>query len=437
VKIGCVLDEQMSKEGLKLQTDIAITTPKYLSKLIDENDVDPSKLRVVIFDEADLGLEQTSDDNLKLLFDNEETRRREFSRISYLVGATVTESLGNLAVKGEILPEGKSFIATATRFAPIAKEDGQLGEGAISASAADVSSSSPEDSMATLKDLRLCLDPGLRHERVLISDNSNGLLCLARMLRKELREFEIANATLVERANSSGDSDMDDLMKQLAVLREDTKDLEEDFGIDSVFDSAKSNSINALQRPRVVVFFPDEDEARDAIFSLRDALWGEHKLGVLLPKTGENPLTIMEAFKYGDISVLLATPNSIRGLDFPALTHVYTLFLPANDPREYLHLAGRVGRIGQQGSVRGQGGRVTTILDRKEASQFDRLAEFLGFDFDDVAPIQADVTNESNVEDMRRYLEDTMTLLGTVEEPEVNYSDELDELEVTDEEEDE
>jgi superfamily II DNA/RNA helicase len=433
VKIGCVLDEQMSKEGLKLQTDIAITTPKYLSKLIDENDVDPSKLRVVIFDEADLGLEQTSDANLKLLFDNNETGKREFSRISYLVGASVTESLGNLAVKGEILPEGKSFIATATRFAPIAKEDEQK-------STADAGPiSSPEDAMTTLKDLRLCLDPGLRHERVLVSDNT-GLLCLARMLRKELREYEIANATLAENADGGGDSDMDDLMNQLAVLREDTKDLEEDFGIDSVFGSAKTNSINALQRPRVVVFFPDEDEARDATFLLRDALWGEHRLGVLLPKTGENPLTIMEAFKYGDISVLLATPNSIRGLDFPALTHVYTLFLPANDPREYLHLAGRVGRIGQQGSVRGQGGRVTTILDQKEASQFDRLAEFLGFDFDDVAPIQAEVTNESNVEDMRRYLEDTMTLLGTADasrdEPRINFTDEVDEPEVTEDDDD-
>jgi superfamily II DNA/RNA helicase len=435
VKIGCVLDEVMSKEGLKLQTDIAITTPKYLSKLIDENDVDPSKLRVVIFDEADLGLEQTSDANLKLLFDNNETGKREFSRISYLVGASVTESLGNLAVKGEILPEGKSFIATATRFAPIAKDDEQPSTDDAG------TTSSPEDSMTTLKDLRLCLDPGLRHERVLVSDNS-GLLCLARMLRKELREYEIANATLAESPDTSGDSDMDDLMKQLAVLREDTKDLEEDFGIDSVFDSARTNSINVLQRPRVVVFFPDEDEARDATFLLRDALWGEHRLGVLLPKTGENPLTIMEAFKYGDISVLLATPNSIRGLDFPALTHVYTLFLPADDPREYLHLAGRVGRIGQQGSVRGQGGRVTTILDQNEASQFDKLAEFLGFDFDDVAPIQAEVTNESNVEDMRRYLEDTMTLLGTADasrdEPRINFTDVVDEPEDTeDDDEDE
>ena len=158
VKIGCVLDDIMSKEGLKLQTDIAITTPQYLSKLIEEKDVDPAKLRVVIYDEADLGLEQTSEHNLKLLFDNNEAsnNRREFSRISYLVGATVTESLGNLAVKDEILPEGKSFIATATRFAPLTKEDAGSEsltvETLLSSSLSDsASGSSTETSMATLK----------------------------------------------------------------------------------------------------------------------------------------------------------------------------------------------------------------------------------------------------------------------------------------------
>ena len=80
---------------------------------------------------------------------------------------------------------------------------------------------------------------------------------------------------------------------------------------------------------------------------------------------------------------------------------------------------------------------MTTILDRKEASQYDRLAEFLGFEFDDVAPLQAEVTDESNLEDMRRYLEDTLTLLGTVDQPEVKYSDEVDEPEVVEEAEDE
>ena len=443
VKIACILDDDMAKEGLKLQTDVLITTPQYLPKLIDdEEDFDPSKLRVVIYDEADLGLERTNSTALNLIFDNEQQKEREFSRINYLVGATVTESLGNLAVKDEILPEGKSFIATATRFAPLTKEDvlespsgggGGEEDGSSNGSAPEVGISSSSDaSRATLKDLGLCLDPGLRHERVVVSDNS-GLLCLTRMLRKELREFEIANATLAEENNAAGaeeegdEDEFADLMKQLAELREDTKDLEDDFGVSedaSFFKSSNSDTINALQRPRVVVFFPDEGEARDAIFSLRDAMWGEHKVGVLLPETGQNPLTIMEMFKKGELSVLLATPNSIRGLDFPALTHVYTLFLPANDPREYLHLAGRVGRIGQQGSVRGQGGRVTTILDEEEAPQFDEMAQFLGFDYDDVAPLQAEVNEGSDVEDMRRYLEDTITLLGTVDDPDVKYADE-------------
>jgi superfamily II DNA/RNA helicase len=405
VKIGCVLDEDVAKEGLKLQTDVAITTPHYLTKLIEEGDVDPSKLRVVIYDEADLGLEQTSNEDLKLLFDNSDNAR-EFSRVSYLVGATVTESLGNLAVKDEILPEGKSFIATATRFAPLTKETEKL--------EAEEESSESTPFLASLKDLNLCLDPGLRHERVMTPDNT-GLLCLTRMLRKELRDYELRT--------SESDEEETAELSEMEKLRQETNEFLEEDVSSSVFASSNAANITKTQRPRVVVFFPDEVDARDAILSLRDAMWGEHKLGVLLPDTGAAPLSIMEQFKKGDLTVLLATPNSIRGLDFPALTHVYTLFLPADDPREYLHLAGRVGRIGQQGSVRGQGGRVTTILDPEDASKYDEMASFLGFDFVDVEPLQAEVTQESDVEAMRRYLEDTITLLGTADEPKVNYSE--------------
>lgn len=407
MKIGCVLDENTAKEGLKLQTDVAITTPRYLSRLLQDGDVDPSTLRVVVYDEADLGLEQTSEENLNQLFENRE-KKQKFSRISYLVGATVTESLASLAVKDEILPDGKSFIATATRFAPLTKEDGHDIEGDTSGPMVGIGSSS--DSRATLSDLGLCLDPGLRHERVVTTYNTE-LLCLARMLRQELKDFEATNALAV-------DDESDTLLKQLEELREETKDLEQDPDLTSIF-ATKEPQNQQLKRPRVVVFFPDEDEAKDAIFSLRDAMWGDHKLGVLLPD-GLQPLSIMEAFKRGDLSVLLATPNSVRGLDFPALTHVYTLFLPSEDPREYLHLAGRVGRIGQQGSVKGMGGRVTAIIDPDEATAYDEMATFLGFDYEDISPPQAAITDDSDVEDVRRFLEDSYTLLGTPNENDGN-----------------
>lgn len=364
--------------GLKLQTDVAITTPKHLEKLIRDGDIVPSKLRVVVYDEADLALEQTSDDDLNALFRDKEAERN-FSRLTYLVGASVTESLGNLCVRDSVLPKGKSFIATATSFAPLANQNVAVssdGEEKIKSGVDTTNLMSDEKSKSSLKDLGLCLDPGLKHERVVVPYDG-GLICLARMLRQELRTYE------------------------------------EDM-------QSGRNETMKVQRPKVVVFFPGEEEARNAIEPMRDAMWGEHKLCVLLPNTGEKPLTIMEQFKSGETSVMLATPNSVRGLDFADLTHVYTLYLPSNDPREYLHLAGRVGRIGQMGSVSGSGGRVTSILRPDEAEKMESLAKSLDFKFDDVEYIPGKV-DESNVDDLRRYLEDTMSLVSLVDEPRVDY----------------
>lgn len=365
VKIGCILDDEEAKFGLKLQTDVAITTPKYVGKLIRDGDITPSQLRVVVYDEADLALEQTSDDDLNALFRTTEDER-DFSRLTYLVGATVTESLGKLCVRDSVLPLGKSFIATAGRFDPLVTtdDDSNTDEG----DSGDVEG----QKQATLKDLGLCLDPGLRHERI-VAPSKTGLVCLARMLRKELQAYE--------------DASMDRNVTATVTTK--------------------------TQRPRVVVFFSGEEEAREAIEPMRDALWGIHKLCVLLPNSGVNPLVIMEQFKTSQTSVMLATPNSVRGLDFANLTHVYTLHLPVEDPREYLHLAGRVGRIGQMGSVSGTGGRVTSILQPDEADKYEAMANQLNFEFVDVEYEEEKINaEESNVEDMRRYLEDAFNLLS-------------------------
>jgi superfamily II DNA/RNA helicase len=176
----------------------------------------------------------------------------------------------------------------------------------------------------------------------------------------------------------------------------------------------------------VVVFFPDEVVAKKSIAPLRDALWGDHKLCVLLPKTGVNPLQMMEQFKNNQTSVLLATPNSVRGLDFPDVTHVYTLYLPMDDPREYVHLAGRVGRVGQMGSVRGSGGRVISILKEEEAKKMESLANELGFEFSDIqmdpeemrlpttedGEVDLDNVDDVEVEKLRRLFEDTLNLVS-------------------------
>ena len=71
------------------------------------------------------------------------------------------------------------------------------------------------------------------------------------------------------------------------------------------------------------------------------------------------------------------------------------------------------------GSVSGSGGRVTSILRPGEAEKMESLAENLGFSFEDVEYIGSSV-DESNIDDMRRFLEDTLTLVDLAEEPEID-----------------
>jgi superfamily II DNA/RNA helicase len=135
---------------------------------------------------------------------------------------------------------------------------------------------------------------------------------------------------------------------------------------------------------------------------------------------------MMQDFKNGETSVMIATPNSVRGLDFPDLSHVYTLYLPNDDPREYVHLAGRVGRVGQMGSVKGDGGHVVSILSEEDADKMADLAEELQFEFVDVEPLSEEFSRLSDealddiekedVEEARRILEDTMTLIDLADD---------------------
>jgi hypothetical protein len=137
----------------------------------------------------------------------------------FLVGAGVTKPW-DLAVRSQILPQGKSYIASATRFAPLGSDTDE--------STTDASRLSEESKTASLKDLDLCLHPGLVHERAIVKNNT-GLIVLTRLLRKELQKYENV-ATQV-------------------------------------------SGPKATQPPRVVVFFPDEAQAKAAIAPLRDAMW--------------------------------------------------------------------------------------------------------------------------------------------------------------------
>lgn len=58
----------------------------------------------------------------------------------------------------------------------------------------------------------------------------------------------------------------------------------------------------------------------------------------------------LAAFKSGQIRVLVATDVAARGLDIPAVRHVYNFDLP-NVPENYVHRIGRTARAGAEGAA--------------------------------------------------------------------------------------
>ena len=149
--------------------------------------------------------------------------------------------------------------------------------------------------------------------------------------------------------------------------------------------------------PRVIAFAADADAADKIATPLRAALWEEYRIGLVLPD-GEHPTKILEVrtvrvvravaapssapcgeivarvqdFRDCKTSMVLLTPELARGLDLPEVSHVFNFDLPETGT-EYLHRAGRVGRIGSDVA-----GVMTTLITPEDVPRLQAMAEELG-----------------------------------------------------------
>lgn len=76
--------------------------------------------------------------------------------------------------------------------------------------------------------------------------------------------------------------------------------------------------------------------------------------------------TTLEAFKKGDISLLVASDVAARGLDVEKLSYVFNFDVPATSD-DYIHRIGRTGRAGQQGIA-------ITFVTPEEQSLWENIA---------------------------------------------------------------
>lgn len=80
-----------------------------------------------------------------------------------------------------------------------------------------------------------------------------------------------------------------------------------------------------------------------------------------------------ERFAAGEIRIVVANESAARGLHFDGLRHV-VMSQPAASPGSYLHMSGRVGRLGQGGGR----GLALTLVTAAELLRLRRIGHLLG-----------------------------------------------------------
>lgn len=102
-----------------------------------------------------------------------------------------------------------------------------------------------------------------------------------------------------------------------------------------------------VQNPELAIVFGRTKRRVDEL-SKGLELRGYRAEGIHGDLTQQKRMSVLNAFKTGDLDILVATDVAARGLDISGVTHVYNYDIP-QDPESYVHRIGRTGRAGKEG----------------------------------------------------------------------------------------
>ena len=165
------------------------------------------------------------------------------------------------------------------------------------------------------------------------------------------RQLMIFSATIGEKTLST----VRELMKDPQVVRiEDRGKISPDIR-HIYLEAEKRDKIEVLRKlaasikpERAIVFINKSEELQLTAAKLK-----YHHLSacdISGSSAKEERKKALEGFRKGDIKLLVASDIAARGLDIKGVTHIFNLDLP-EDPKGYLHRAGRTGRMGEPGMV--------------------------------------------------------------------------------------
>ncbi len=81
-------------------------------------------------------------------------------------------------------------------------------------------------------------------------------------------------------------------------------------------------------------------------------------------------MAVLDSFRKGNLKILVASDVAARGLDIPAVSHVYNFDVPSH-AEDYVHRIGRTGRAGRSGTA-------VTLATKAESKYIGAIEKLIG-----------------------------------------------------------
>lgn len=196
-------------------------------------------------------------------------------------------------------------------------------------------------------------------DKLLDSNNIETVKAVIKTTLKE-RQIMIFSATIPNKTLETAK----EFMKEPEIIKVDSKevineDIEHYYFVCDERDKIVllRKLVHALKPEKALVFINRSyDIAKTASRLTYHKLKAEGLHGT---KHKEERKRVLQDFRLGKLQLLVASDIAARGLDIKGVSHVFNLEVP-EDPKDYLHRAGRTGRAGKRGVA------ITIATEREE-----------------------------------------------------------------------
>lgn len=137
---------------------------------------------------------------------------------------------------------------------------------------------------------------------------------------------------------------------------------------------------------RLLIFTRRKEEAEN-LFKFLDRSFKKGVRAVHSNKGQNARINAMQAFRTGEVQILIATDVASRGIDVPETRWVINASVP-RDPHDYIHRIGRTGRAFREGSA-------LTLVDPAEKFALERIESLTGESLVEFAEVPALETFET------------------------------------------